>query len=62
MEGQTRTWLKVGGNHHSRHPQGAEVNVFIENIEDDYDVDDNELIEALADVLMDRQEKVPELY
>ena len=62
MEGQTRTWLKGGGNHHSRHPQGAEDNVFIENIEDDYDVDDNELIEALADVLMDRQEKVPELY
>ena len=28
----------------------------IENLEEDYD--DNELVEALADVLMDRQEKV----
>ena len=33
-----------------------EIYSIIENTEEDYD--DNELIEALADVLMDRQEKV----
>ena len=33
-----------------------EIYSIIENLEEDYD--DNELIEALADVLMDRQEKV----
>ena len=33
-----------------------EIPWIIENIEEDFD--DNELIEALADVLMDRQEKV----
>ena len=33
-----------------------EIYSIIENLEEDYD--DNELIEALADVLMERQEKV----
>ena len=33
-----------------------EIYSIIENLEEDYD--DNELVEALADVLMDRQEKV----
>ena len=33
-----------------------EIRWIIENMEEDFD--DNELIEALADVLMDRQEKV----
>ena len=32
------------------------IYLIIENLEEDYD--DNELVEALADVLMDRQEKV----
>ena len=33
-----------------------EIYSIIENLEEDYD--DNELVEALTDVLMDRQEKV----
>ena len=33
-----------------------EIRWIIENMEEDFD--DNELIEALADVLMERQEKV----
>ena len=35
-----------------------EIYSIIENLEEDYD--DNELIEALADVMMERQEKVRE--
>ena len=39
-------------------PQGVLMEIYsiIENLEEDYD--DNELVEALADVLMERQEKV----
>ena len=36
-----------------------EIYSIIENLEEDYD--DNELIEALADVLMERQEKVEQI-
>ena len=50
-------WPKVGNSCYSRsHEDLLEIYSIIENLEEDYD--DNELIEALADVLMDRQEKV----
>ena len=57
MEGQTPMWPKVGNSCLSRPPDGLmAIYLIIENLEEDYD--DNELVEALADVLMDRQEKV----
>ena len=52
--GQSLMWPKVG-NCRSQEDL-MEIYSIIENLEEDYD--DNELIEALADVLMDRQEKV----
>ena len=56
-EGPTLMWPKVGNSGDCRDPWGLmEIYYIIENTEEDYD--DNELIEALADVLMDRQEKV----
>ena len=56
-EGQILMWPKVGNCCYSGSPEDLmEIYSIIENLEEDYD--DNELIEALADVLMERQEKV----
>ena len=48
---------KVGNSYWCGSPKDLlEIYSIIENLEEDYD--DNELIEALADVMMERQEKV----